>query len=62
LEHHLQSLLVTLAEAKARANETLIVQASPMIIAYNPQNIFIVHAIGLKSTQLLASFSPSLFD
>jgi hypothetical protein len=63
LEHHLQSLLVTLAEAKARANKTSTVQASPMIIAYNPQNIFNVHATELIPTQLLATSSLALlFD
>ena len=37
---------MTLAKAKARANETFIVQASLMIIAYDRHNIFIVQATG----------------
>ncbi len=38
---------MTLAKAKARANETFIVHASLTIITYDCQNIFIVHATGL---------------
>jgi hypothetical protein len=37
---------MTLAKAKARANETFIVQASLMIVTYDHQNIFIVQATG----------------
>ncbi len=33
---------MTLAKAKAKTNETFIVQASLMIITYDRQNIFIV--------------------
>jgi hypothetical protein len=36
--------LMTLAKAKAKTNETFIVQASPMIITYDCQNMFIVQA------------------
>ncbi len=36
--------MTTLAKAKARANETFIVQASLTIVTYNHQNVFIVQA------------------
>jgi hypothetical protein len=35
---------MTLAEAKARGNETFIAQESLMIVTYDRQNIFIVQA------------------
>ncbi len=35
---------MTLAKAKAKTNETLIVQASLTIITYDHQNMFIVQA------------------
>ncbi len=38
---------MTLDKAKARAKETFIVHASPTIITYGCQNIFIVHDTGL---------------
>jgi regulator of protease activity HflC (stomatin/prohibitin superfamily) len=38
---------MTLAMAKARANETIIVQAKITIVTYDRQNIFIVQATGL---------------
>jgi hypothetical protein len=37
---------MTLAKAKARANETFIVQTSLTIVTYDHQNIFIVQATG----------------
>jgi hypothetical protein len=37
---------MTLAKAKAKTNETFIVQASLKIISYDHQNIFIVQATG----------------
>jgi hypothetical protein len=37
---------MTLAKAKARVNETLIIQASLMIITYDSQKIFIVQTNG----------------
>jgi hypothetical protein len=40
---------MTLAKAKARANETFIVQASLTIIMYGCQNIFIIQATELVS-------------
>jgi hypothetical protein len=46
---HLPLLLTTLANAKVKAKHylnTIIVQASLMIITYNHQNIFIVQATG----------------
>jgi hypothetical protein len=36
---------MTLAKAKAKTNETFIVQASLTIVTYDRQNIFIVQAI-----------------
>ncbi len=39
---------MTLAKAKARANETFIVQASLTIVTSDCQNIFIVQATGLS--------------
>ncbi len=38
---------MALAKAKAKTNETFIVQASLMIITYNRQNMFIVQATEL---------------
>ncbi len=35
---------MALAKAKARASKTFIVQASLMLVTYDRQNIFIVHA------------------
>ncbi len=41
------SITMTLvAKARASANKTFIVHASPTIVTYNPQNIFIVMATG----------------
>jgi hypothetical protein len=40
---------MTLAKAKARANETFIVQASLALIMYGCQNIFIVQATEVVS-------------
>jgi hypothetical protein len=37
---------MTLAKAKAKANETFIVQASLTIVTYDCQNMFIVQATG----------------
>jgi hypothetical protein len=37
---------MTLAKAKAKTNETFIVQASLMIVTYDRQNMFIVQATG----------------
>jgi len=39
---------MTLAKAKAKTNETFIVQASLTIVTYDRQNMFIVQATGLK--------------
>ncbi len=36
---------MTLAKAKAKTNETFIVQASLKIITYDCQNMFIVHIL-----------------
>jgi hypothetical protein len=38
---------MTLAKAKAKTNETLIVQVSVMIGTYNRQNMFIVQVTGV---------------
>jgi len=38
---------MTLAKAKAKTNETFIVQASLTIVTYNCQNIFIVQVSGV---------------
>ncbi len=40
---------MTLAKAKARANETIIVQAYLTIVTYDSQNIYIVQATGHAS-------------
>jgi hypothetical protein len=45
---------MTLAKAKAKTNETFIVQASLTIITYDRQNIFIAQATGVKRRQLSA--------
>jgi hypothetical protein len=45
---------MTLAEAKARANETFIVQVQLTIVTYNQQNIFKVHATGSAKMQATA--------
>jgi hypothetical protein len=47
---------MTLAKAKAKANETFIVQVSLMIITYDRQNMFIVQA--LERLKLLARDHP----
>ncbi len=39
---------MTLAKAKAKANETFIVQVSLMIVTYACKNMFIVQATGRK--------------
>ena len=39
---------MTLAKAKARTNETFIVQASLTIVTYDCQNMFIVQATGFS--------------
>jgi hypothetical protein len=46
--------LTTLAKAKAKTNETFIVQASFMIVPYDRQNIFIAQATGVKRRQFSA--------
>ncbi len=46
--------MTTLAKAKAKTNETFIVQASFMIVPYDRQNIFIAQATGVKRRQLSA--------
>jgi hypothetical protein len=45
---------MTLAEAKARANETFIVQVQLTIVTYYQQNIFILHATGSAKMQATA--------
>jgi hypothetical protein len=45
---------MTLAKAKAKTNETFIVQASLTIITYDHQNIFIAQATGVKQLQFSA--------
>ncbi len=44
---------MTLAEAKARANKTFIVQASLTIITYNHQKIFTVQARKKEKLQIV---------
>jgi len=39
--------LTTLAKAKAKTNETFIVQASLTIVTYDRKNMFIVQATGI---------------
>jgi hypothetical protein len=41
---------MTLAKAKAKTNETFIVQASLTIVTYDCQNMFIVQATGAYGT------------
>ncbi len=45
---------MTLAEAKARANETFIVQVPLTIVTYDQQNIFIVLATSSEKMQVTA--------
>ncbi len=40
---------MTLDKAKAKTNETFIVQSALMIVTYDRQNIFIVQATGVFS-------------
>jgi hypothetical protein len=48
---------MTLAQARARANKTFIVQAPIAIVAYDCQNIFTVQATGLFTRlKFLATF------
>jgi hypothetical protein len=46
----LMSIIDYTSQAKARANETFIVQASLTIVTYDCQNIFIVKATGVTAT------------
>jgi hypothetical protein len=46
---------MTLPKAKARANETFIVQAELMIITYDGQNNFIVQATSLIFVDKIAN-------
>ncbi len=46
---------MTLAKAKAKTNETFIVQASLTIVTYNRKNMFIEQATGLIFTKQLTS-------
>ncbi len=43
---------MTLTKAKAKTNETFIVQASLMIVTYDRENMFIVQATGTVFTTL----------
>ncbi len=43
---------MTLAKAKAKTNETFIVQASLTIVTYDRQNIFIVQATAMSKKEL----------
>jgi hypothetical protein len=51
---------MTLAKAKARANETFIVQASLRIVTYDCQNSFIVQAPSFMNHKFCANFTPSI--
>jgi hypothetical protein len=53
---------MTLAKAKARANETFIEQALLMIVTYNRQNILIVHAndCHLQSSPTIVTYDHHL--
>ncbi len=55
----LMSILTTLAKAKAKTNETLIVQASITIVTYDHQLMFIVQTTGLLGTNTLAYYENS---
>jgi hypothetical protein len=48
---------MTLAKAKAKTNETFIVQATLTIITYDSQNMFIVQATGGIKMTILSIFS-----
>ncbi len=48
---------MTLAKAKAKTNETFIVQTSLTIITYDRQNMFIVQATDRKQLLLLIKYS-----
>ncbi len=47
--------MTTLAKAKAKNNETFIVQVSLMIVTYDCQNMFIVQATGPEKNCLDSS-------
>ncbi len=49
--------LMTLAEAKARANKTFIVQVSLTNVTYDCNNIFIVHATVLNAAEPFLSLT-----
>jgi hypothetical protein len=51
---------MTLAKAKAKTNETFIVQASLMIVTYDRQNIFIVQAGNTKGGSITVTLTSSL--
>jgi hypothetical protein len=50
---------MTLAKAKAKINETFIVQASLMIVTYDHKNMFIVQATG-PPLKLIKTIQPFL--
>ncbi len=49
---------MTLAKAKAKTNETFIVQASCTIVTYDCQNMFIVQATNVIFREYKIFFSP----
>jgi hypothetical protein len=53
---------MTLAKAKARANETFIVQVSLTIVTYDHQNIFIIQATDYVPFQILGILDSSYYD
>jgi hypothetical protein len=52
---------MTLAKNKAKTNETFILQASPMIVTYDQNNMFIVQATGTNVMKPFTTVSYEFF-
>ncbi len=52
---------MTLAKAKAKTNETFLVQASLTIVTYDRQNMFIVQATGFPALSMVAPLFRAKF-
>jgi len=50
-----------MTQVKAKANKTLMVQASPKIFTYDCQNIFIIQTTGLSISKFFGAYLLTLF-
>jgi hypothetical protein len=51
---------MTLVKVKARATKTLIVQASPTILTYDHQNIFMTQATGFITGKMAVTIQGTI--